>query len=183
MLTMMDITKNVAPGKYQKLNPLSLYRLVNIVVQQINTLISVNKIDKISKIDRFFMYVVPFDVVVIIKFLALKSQLRVSKFHSIYSIICINMFITIVILIFNINKKRKGVQIVGRSIIQVLSDLQIKKPLPYQVVVWIKIIDYFLNFLTKSTIVLTISMIVVTIPMFVASLHNIVCQRIFIEYS
>ncbi|WP_257175931.1 hypothetical protein [Staphylococcus capitis] len=32
MLTMMDITKNVAPGKYQKLNPLSLYRLVNIVV-------------------------------------------------------------------------------------------------------------------------------------------------------
>ena len=32
MLTMMDITKNVAPGKYKKLNPLSLYRLVNIVV-------------------------------------------------------------------------------------------------------------------------------------------------------
>lgn len=32
MLTMMDIKKNVAPGKYQKLNPLSLYRLVNIVV-------------------------------------------------------------------------------------------------------------------------------------------------------
>ena len=32
MLIIIDITKKVAPGKYQKLKPLSLYKLVNIVV-------------------------------------------------------------------------------------------------------------------------------------------------------
>ena len=36
------------------------------------------------------------------------------------------MFITIVILIFNINKQKKGRLDSGRSIIQVVSDLQIK---------------------------------------------------------